>query len=303
MKLIEALYNKLFLSPYFFTIALRKRTDKSILEAPVFHADYLMPARRLCWPADPILVEHGEDTYLFYEAVIGTRGRIEVARVREDCSVEDPRVILESEHHYSYPFVFQRDETWYMIPETSSQNEVSLYHAVQFPYQWEKKCVLLNQKSVDTTVFCIDQQWYLQTFLLCPGSERVIPQVYTIDFVDGIPLLTQLSWLEYDTLACRGAGPCFRQDGILYRPVQKSREFVYGDCVRFRKIQIAGNQYRETDVGKLESGNVHAKVWLDGLHTYTRSTKFEAIDIRIRKFDPGKLFRVAAEKLLGSRNS
>lgn len=297
MVFFQELYNKLFLSPYFFTIALRKRTDTSVMEDSVFRADHIMPAKRLRWVADPILVEDGAETYLFYESVIGTKGRIEVAQVLEDCSLSSPHVVLESEHHYSYPFVFRVDGDWYMIPETSSQDEVSLYRAECFPYEWKKKCVLLNQNSVDTTVFCIQGQWYLQTFLLCPGTEKVIPQVYTMDFADGVPVLSQISWPEYDSLTCRGAGPCFVYKGELYRPAQKSRAFIYGDGVLFRKIRVSKNQYREIDAGELTPANVCANVWLDGLHTYTQSTKYEAIDIRIRKFDPGKVFRATVQKV------
>lgn len=297
MAVWKRMYEKLFLSGYFFTIAIRKRSDASVLDCETFHAEYIMPAKRKRWAADPMLIDHGEKTYLFYESVVGERGRIEVARVREDCSLGEPTVLLEDTCHYSYPFVFQRNEKWYMIPETSASEEVRLYEAVDFPLKWEQKCVLLRQRSVDTTVFCRDGKWYLQTFCLCPGSERVLPQIYAVDWEAEQPGLTQIPWDAFDPLLCRGAGPWFTQGDAYIRPAQESEDQRYGNAVRFYKAEMLEPFYRETCVGRLAANQISAKVWLDGLHTYTASRRFEAIDIRIRKFDMTKIPRVILGKL------
>jgi len=78
------LFAKLFVTDHYFTIAIRKRPTESIVENPVFAPEFVVPASRQHWCADPVLVDDGEKTWLFYEAVLGDHGHIEVAQVLED---------------------------------------------------------------------------------------------------------------------------------------------------------------------------------------------------------------------------
>ena len=90
------LFGKLFVTGRYFTIALRKRRTESIPDNRVFAPEYVVPANRQNWCADPILVDDGEKTWLFYEAVVGDHGHIEVARVLEDCTLGKPQVVLQN---------------------------------------------------------------------------------------------------------------------------------------------------------------------------------------------------------------
>ena len=147
------LYSKLFVADRFFTIAIRKRHNADIIRSKQFSAKYIVYANRQKWFADPMLVDTDDKTYLFYEAVLGNKGHIEVAEVLDDCTLGDPVVILQDDCHYSYPFVFRYNDEWYMIPESSAVTEVRLYRAAAFPEKWELSTVLLHEKAVDTTVF------------------------------------------------------------------------------------------------------------------------------------------------------
>lgn len=278
-------WKKLFYSPYFFTIAIRKKQDMSLLEDASFRAEYVMPATQEKWYADPILAEHEGKTFLFYEAVNHDHGRIEVAEVLEDCTLGEPTVILEDNCHYSYPFVFRWKGNWYMIPESSASNQVRLYRCVDFPAKWEMVTVLLQQQSVDTTVFEKDGQLFLLTYLLCPGSERVIPQAYKLALGEKI-YVTPMEWTDYDELKCRGAGPVFRAGDKEIRPAQSSDADRYGNSVLLYEIRNCNQSYMEELKGELTPDRITAKgVYLDGLHTYAVSEHYEAIDIRCRAFD------------------
>ncbi len=278
-------WKKLFYSPYFFTVAIRKKQERNLLEDTFFQADFVMPATPKNWYADPILAEYNGKTFLFYEAVNNDHGRIEVAEVLADCSLGEPTVILEDECHYSYPFVFRWQNCWYMIPESSASGQVRLYRSVNFPAKWEMVTVLLQQQSVDTTVFEEDGQLYLLTYLLCPGSERVKPQAYKLTLGEQNQV-TPIEWADYDELKCRGAGPVFRAGDKAIRPAQSSEEDRYGNSVLLYEIRSCDQRYTEELKGELSPDRVTAKgVWLDGLHTYAVSEHYEAIDIRCRTFD------------------
>lgn len=278
-------WKKLFYSPYFFTIAIRKKQNRNLLEDTSFRAEFVMPANKNVWYADPILAEHDGKTFLFYEAVNHDHGRIEVAEVLEDCTLGESTVVLEDDCHYSYPFVFHWEGNWYMIPESSASNQVRLYRCVDFPAKWEMVTVLLREHSVDTTVFEKDGQLFLLTYLLCPGSERVKPQAYKLDLGERIQA-TPMEWADYDELKCRGAGPVFRVGDKEIRPAQSSDADRYGNSVLLYEIRDCDQSYMEELKGELTPDRITAKgVWFDGLHTYAVSEHYEAIDIRCRAFD------------------
>lgn len=278
-------WKKLFYSPYFFTIAVRKKQNGNLLEDTSFRAEFVMPANKNVWYADPILAEHDGKTFLFYEAVNHDHGRIEVAEVLEDCTLGEPTVVLEDDCHYSYPFVFHWEGNWYMIPESSASNQVRLYRCVDFPAKWEMVTVLLHEHSVDSTVFEKDGQLFLLTYLLCPGSERVKPQAYKLDLRERIQA-TPIEWADYDELKCRGAGPVFRVGDKEIRPAQSSDADRYGNSVLLYEIRDCDQCYMEELKGELTPDRIAAKgVWFDGLHTYAVSEHYEAIDIRCRAFD------------------
>lgn len=299
------IYNKLFLSPSFFTIAIRKRSNRSIIDNPIFEAEYVYPSTRLHWVADPILIDYDDKTYLFYEAFHKNKGRIEVVEVYPDCTFSKPSVLLESEGHFSYPFVFNIDNQWYMIPETSDQNKVVLYKATEFPFKWDYQSVLLYEKAVDSTILKTMENTYLLTFLIHEGNERVTPKIYKINnnltnVIDGIK---ELEWSEIDELNSRGAGPFFIHNDEFIRPAQANNDYEYGNNIIFYKTFVDHDIYKETYVGSLIPENVKAKKWwFNGLHTYTVSNRFEAIDIRCRKFDllktPRTLYNFCRKKLI-----
>lgn len=293
------LFSKLFLSGHYFTIGLCRKTASDMINNPKFRCEYILPAKRKEWVADPILVDQGNRTFLFYEAVTGEKGRIEVAEVKEDCTLSDPVVLFADEHHYSYPFVFSHNDEWFMIPETSSQNEVALYRATDFPYHWTKQKVLLSGvRAVDTTVFAKDEGLYLSTFLPNGITEHVVPRLYQI-FPEEDYRLVQVPWKAFDPLACRGAGPYFTRNSKLYRPAQVNSETRYGNAVAFYEVTIDDTGCHETLVSKLTPSQLIAKgKYCDGLHTYVSSSRFEAIDLRCRDFDPLKTLRKIRRKYL-----
>ena len=260
-----------------------------------FSAEYTVPATREEWSADPFLAEDNGRAYLFYEKVHGDLGSIEVAEILDDCSLSEPTVLFSGNTHWSYPNVFQADGQWYMIPESSAMNEVSLYVAEQFPYRWKKEAVLLEKATVDTTVFKINHQWYLLTFLPVHGTERVTPLAFRMNGTQ----LEPMEWRDYDPLRVRGAGSPFLYHDSLIRPVQVSTEKRYGDAIAFVRMEVQGNRYHETEISSFEAKAVRAKgQFYDGVHTYNFSEHFEAIDIRCGKLSLIKPIQKIANHLI-----
>jgi len=289
------IFSKLFLGQYFFTIALRRKASGGITGGKPFRAEWVMPSTKDNWAADPMLADDGERTWLFYEAVRNNKGRIEVAEVLEGCRLSEPTILLEDECHYSYPFVFRVEGIWYMIPESSAAGEIRLYRAVSFPFQWELQTVLLRERAVDTTVFRYNGLYWLLTFLPEEGTERVTPRAYTLaDWRD--PVLREVPWTEFDPLRVRGAGPVFPTADGLLRPAQISQAARYGDGLVFYRAE-PGDEYREAPAFEISERDLRIRgFFVDGLHTYCASDRYEAIDIRCRTADPMKIVKRVLRK-------
>lgn len=276
----NAFLGKLFVTDRFFTIAIRRKDSHVLYWKKPFVPDYIVPADRSKWIADPMLAEANGKTYLFYEAVLGNKGHIEVAEVMEDCTLKNLKIVLQDEFHYSYPFVFQYEGNWYMIPESSAANEVRLYQSVHFPDRWKLSTILLEEKAVDTTVFQNNGQLYLITFFLTQGSEKVIPHAYEFKLHGDEIGLKEIEWERYDELRVRGAGPFFREEDKLIRPAQVNQEQRYGDGLVFYEV-FTEDTYHESNLCEMGKEGLKApNYYVDGLHTYCASSKFEAIDIR-----------------------
>ena len=93
--------------------------------------------------ADPFMFHENNTWYMFFEVGNYTTGYSEIglATSNDGFSWTYQQIVL-SEHGGSnpfdlaYPYVFKWDGTYYLIPETYSQNEVRLYEATNFPYSW-----------------------------------------------------------------------------------------------------------------------------------------------------------------------
>ena len=289
---MRTIYQKLFLTHSYFTIAIRSRSENSILSDPTFQPEYVMHAEVNRWAADPFLVEDNGKTWLFYEAVENNHGHIEVAEVLPNCSLGKPVVLLRDDCHYSYPFVFRWNNEWFMIPESSAAKEVRLYRAIEFPQKWMLQEVVLTERAVDTTVFERDGCLFLLTFLTDGKTERVQPRMYSLLLSETGAELRAIDWKYYDELRVRGAGPVFLEKDKLYRPVQINQEQRYGDAVAICQMSDQVSDYSEVIVNTIKTpiGKCFG-LYVDGAHTYCQSSKFEATDLRCRDFDFWKLPR------------
>ena len=294
----RTLFERLFWTPNYFTIAIRKRDAQ---EAPIwarkhFRSDYVMPATRDYWVADPMLAENNGKTYLFYEAAHHDKGRIEVVELYDNGTTSRPAIALEREYHLSYPFVFKHSDEWYMIPESCAICEVQLLKATHFPTDWEYVTTLLKEKAVDTTVQNVNGRLLLLTFLPQIGSERVFPRAFWLDWDSDIKL-TEISWPNYDPLRVRGAGRMIADGERYVRPAQLNQPMSYGDGVLFSECRYSDAGSAEKEIGRLLAEDLCVSGWkVDGLHTYTATGQFEVVDVRCQLPDPWKILRKVLHK-------
>ena len=272
-KKIQLIYGKLFGGGEW-KVAYRRVSDKNAkyktIEAP-----------EGTWIADPLLYEENGEHYLFVElfnkkkdkAGIGYYSFINGEPVFQ-------KQIIEQPYHMSYPYVFYWNGEHYMIPESAAGNTVDLYKAVRFPDEWILDNNLIHgEKYVDTTVVHFDGKlyalgytktdngWKLTYFSLDMQQKR-LQKVYEEFFVEN---------------KGRPAGPILQEEMI--RPAQDCSR-LYGKSIIWYKVDDMNESvFQEHPIRTMTVADLAIEGKADRVHTYSRDTMFEVVDLRFGKFD------------------
>jgi|WetSurSiteA1Bulk_404760.scaffolds.fasta_scaffold01453_3 hypothetical protein len=239
----------------------------------------LFPPKDRFW-ADPFVICRENTINIFIEEVIyGSKGHITLLQLEKDGKFLQSQRILERPYHLSYPFVFEYNNVYYMIPETCENKTIEIYRCDEFPIKWS--FVMTLQKDVkarDTTVFFHKDKWWLFTAINESDSFEDYVELH-LYYSDN---LLSSDWVSHpgnpvvtDIATARPAGKIFAENGKLYRPSQDC-SIRYGRALNLNQITILSEtSYGETLLYKTEA------TWLSGLkgtHTYNFDGSFSIID-------------------------
>ena len=218
-----------------------------------FH--YLVPPVGRFW-ADPFPLKVDGRYYIFFEDYVNELGRahISVFEVDENGVVAGPTEVLKLDCHLSYPFVFEWQGGYYMIPETGQRNVVELYRAVTFPFEWHAEKVLLETNSpLDATVVEVDNTWWMFVNVEEKGVAVNWDELhlYYSDSLFGPWKPHARNPIVSDVRSARPAGRLFWSNDVLYRPGQDS-SLRYGYGTTINKItSLSAVAYNEVEVVKI----------------------------------------------------
>ena len=245
----------------------------------------LVPPDDRFW-ADPFVVERGSDHYIFFEELIYTEdiGTIAYLTVDRDGNTTDPITILRKPYHLSYPFVFEHEGSYYMVPETAENRSVDLYVSTSFPDEWKFKMTLLEDlELVDATLLQHNGRWWIFGGQRGDGRLSISEELH-LYYSDN---LFSDTWTAHpcnpvvsDVRCGRPAGAIFEEGGSLFRPAQDCSD-GYGGRIEVRRIvELTTTHYREEPSTTL---NPAWRADLQGLHTLNSESQFSVIDVLVRK--------------------
>lgn len=245
----------------------------------------LVPPRDRFW-ADPFVVERNGQTYVFVEELFFAKklGTIAVLTLDAEGRITSNTPLLERPYHLSYPFVFEHQGTWYMIPETNGNRSVEVYRCTHFPDQWAfEKTLLRDVPALDATLLEHDGRWWMFVNLISDEGKSTWDSLHLF-YADG-PLSENwtahpLNPIVADVRSARPAGRLFLRDGKLMRPSQDSTH-RYGYGLRLNRVdKLTTTDYVETCVETLtppRGRNIIAT------HTLNSTDKWTVIDIQSRR--------------------
>jgi hypothetical protein len=194
--------------------------------------------------ADPFMLQG----HMFFEVFRSDspRGEIGLASSANGFEWEYKQIVLREDFHLSYPYVFEWQGAFYMIPETLGANAVCLYQADDFPLRWSLKAKLIGGQCADPSLVRYNDLWWL--FLCSTPYQHDTLRLYFAEQLTG-------PWREHPRSPViradlRRARPAGRILTLNNRPVRFAQDCVpqYGSRVRaFDILELTTTTYAEVE--------------------------------------------------------
>lgn len=218
----------------------------------------ISPPGGVFW-ADPFIVCKDNKYYLFIEEYVyqTNRGHISVLELDGNGTLLSSEIIIKQPYHMSYPFIFEWENEYYMVPETMQNKTIGLYRCKKFPSEWEHVMNLMeNVTAVDSTLFYHEKKWWLFTSIDDTGTlEKPFNELflfYTDDLFSGQWKHHPGNPIATDLRASRQAGKIVLHNNKIYRPSQDCSE-RYGRAMKISQItKLSESEFEETLVGEIE---------------------------------------------------
>lgn len=229
--------------------------------------------------ADPFPFNWQGRSYVFvedYEHASG-KGVISVCQINPDGTPTTPTPVLEEAYHLSYPNVFQSGGDIWMLPESGSSRNLVLYRAANFPLEWERHEVLVEDRELaDPTL--LEQDGHLWLFASerdGAGSAADMMSVFQADDLHGPWTPHPANPIVIDRAGARPGGNIISSGGRRFLPVQDGTE-TYGGALGLREI-VRINQ-AQVELGEATAIRPDGDWPYPQIHTLNRAGRLEVID-------------------------
>jgi hypothetical protein len=261
--------------------------NKNNFSTSMYRYKKLIPPADRYW-ADPFVVFKDGKHYIFFEEVMYNKlpecGYLSVVEIDKMGIKSEPVVILKQPYHLSYPFIFEHEEQYYLIPESEENSTIQLYMAKNFPFEWEFKMNLMeNVKAVDTTLFFKDNKFWLFTNIREMEGASASEEL----FLFSSDTLFTTKWESHpcnpvisDVRYSRSAGRLFYNNGKLYRPSQDcSVRYGYATVIN-EVVELNERKYQEIKVSGITPD------WDDNIvatHTLSYDQGLSVVDATLKR--------------------
>lgn len=234
--------------------------------------------------ADPFVVCRDDRTMIFFEEyeAATSKGRIVAVEIDPNGSAGPMKIVLDRDHHLSYPFLFEYEDSLYMIPESADAGRVEAFRCIEFPDRWESHAVLLdNIRAFDATLLEHDGRWWM--FAAVQHNGNTTCDELQLFYAQG-PFN---KWtphpanpISIDIRCARPAGAFYQHEGQLYRPAQDC-SVRYGYALSIQRVKVLDvDNYEEETVQRILpewSGDIR------GTHTVNQSDGITVYDCFVRR--------------------
>lgn len=194
--------------------------------------------------ADPFIAIKNKKYSMFFEVFNRTthQGDIGLAESLNGIDWEYKKIIIDEPFHLSYPYVFQWENNYYLIPESGEDLSVRLYKATSFPDKWEYIGNLLSgYKYIDPSIFRYKDKWWL----LVSSDTGVLNLYYSDDLLKGWRHHPKNPIVKFNKSIARSAGRVFTYKERLYRLAQDGIPRYGSRVFAFEITELTEESYEE----------------------------------------------------------
>lgn len=211
-------------------------------------------APRFSYLADPFLLDTRGSRWLLAEKYSYTKalGSLVAAALDDEMRTGAFEPIeLASGCHASFPFVFEHEGLFHLVPETCADRTISLYVTDDPPFRWRlARHLLTGVDAADTVLFQHDGLWWMMTSVRIrpDGNFRSLALFYaqSLDEPWHPHPHNEFQWYGNSPgSGGRNAGAPFRADGRLFRPVQVNRRYYGEKIVIMEILQLDPDSFHE----------------------------------------------------------
>ncbi|HSD46846.1 MAG TPA: hypothetical protein VLB87_09480 [Pyrinomonadaceae bacterium] len=233
------------------TLAYRFRTSATDPNNSFYRFNHLTPPKDKFW-ADPFPVKHEGKYFVFFEEYLYAEDRAHISVMElTKTGPTEPVPVLKRDYHLSYPFMFQWNGRYFMIPESAANRTVELYACESFPGEWKLEKVLFEGVPArDATLFEADGVWWMFVAIADTDSSDELHLYYSSTPL-GPWTPHKKNPVKSDVRNSRPAGHLFRWNGELYRPAQdSSQRYGYAMTIN-RVVRLTPDDFVEEEMAKI----------------------------------------------------
>lgn len=276
-------YRELF-APDIWNIGIIKQPIQSLLQNDIVGSEVIwMPAPSLGkYAADPFAIVTGDAIKIYYEQYDYENRTGTISSVNfNDNNWGTPDNVLKEDYHVSYPFILETDGSYYCIPESAHNNQLSLYSVDLKKNVLKFETTLLsNTRARDASIFQHDGTWWI--FCTLDNGPNSCLHIYHSTNLFGPFIPHQNNPVKDDLRSARSAGTPFIANNNLYRPAQDCSE-SYGHQVTINKIvKLSLDEFEEVIIKTIEP--IKDVPYPSGIHTLSSAGEYTLIDARRSHF-------------------
>lgn len=220
--------------------------------------------------ADPFIVRAGSAWVMFFEVLnrATERGEIGFATSGNGMQWSYGGIVLAEPFHLSYPYMFEWQGDYYMMPEASRSGAIRLYRARRFPDCWDYVGNLLEGgRFADSSIFRHAERWWLYSDTGCESKSPILRLFYAPDLAGPWTEHPASPIVQSDPRVARPGGRVLVLEDQIIRFTQDSVPHYGSHVYAFEITNLTPTTYRERPLATsplLASGGAE---WnRDGMH-------------------------------------
>lgn len=188
--------------------------------------------------ADPFLLRTDDGKLLILFEDFGLEefyGKLSVMTIDSNFTPLNEKVLLDTNSHLSYPFIFRENGKIFIFPEASHSGKLSCYEFDQIKQSFSFVQDILYLPLLDSSILKLNNKYWLFGTIKGEFSHSKL-HIFFSDKLFGPYLPHPENPVKNSANGSRPAGNFIEVDSVIYRPSQNC-ENMYGESITINKIE------------------------------------------------------------------